>query len=183
MSKFNKIETGIEGLFILEPTVFEDGRGFFLESYHKKDFEDIGLCMEFVQDNHSKSSRGVLRGLHFQVKKPQGKLIRVVKGEVFDVAVDLRVKSATYKKWYGLGLSEKNKRLFYVPEGFAHGFLVVSDSAELQYKCTNFYDAKDEGGILWNAPEIGIAWPLDGIEEVLLSEKDKKLPSLFVGGN
>jgi len=173
--KFKKIETGIEGLVIIEPTVFGDTRGFFMESYSKKDFEEMGLNMDFVQDNHSKSTKGVLRGLHFQMNKPQGKLVRVTKGEVYDVGVDLRKDSPTYKQYVGVHLTAENKKLFYVPEGFAHGFLVLSDEAEFQYKCTNYYDASDDNGIIWNDPEVGIKWPLENIGEVILSQKDKKL--------
>ncbi len=178
MGKFKFIETLIEGVVVIEPTVFGDERGYFMETYHAKEFKEAGLDMTFVQDNHSKSRKGVLRGLHFQINKPQGKLVRVIKGEVFDVAVDLRGDSPTYGKWEGVVLSEENKKQFYVPEGFAHGFLVLTDEAEFIYKCTNFYDADDEGGILWNDPDIGIKWPIDDIEEVILSEKDEKLKEL-----
>ena len=142
------------------------------------EFKEAGLDMTFVQDNHSKSRKGVLRGLHFQYTEPQGKLVRVIRGEVFDVAVDLRKDSSTFGKWEGVKLSEDNKKQFYVPEGFAHGFLVLSDEAEFIYKCTNFYNADDEGGILWNDPDIGIEWPVDDIDEVILSEKDEQLKTL-----
>lgn len=172
MKKFNFIKTSIEGVFVIEPTVFGDERGYFMETYHKKEFEENGLNMDFVQDNQSKSTKGVLRGLHFQYTQPQGKLVRVIKGEVFDVAVDLRKKSATYGKYESIILSERNKKQFYVPPGFAHGFLVLSDEAEFTYKCTDFYNGPDEGGIIWNDPEIGIEWPLDE-DELILSEKDK----------
>ncbi|WP_414468897.1 dTDP-4-dehydrorhamnose 3,5-epimerase [Methanobacterium sp. ACI-7] len=172
MGKFNFIKTSIEGVYIIEPTVFGDERGYFMETYHKEEFKEAGLDFDFVQDNQSKSKKGVLRGLHFQHTKPQGKLVRVIKGEVFDVAVDLRENSPTYGKWEGVILSEKNKRQFYVPEGFAHGFLVLSEEAEFTYKCTDFYDAEDEGGILWNDPEISIEWPIDNIDDVILSGKD-----------
>lgn len=178
MVKFNFIETDIKDLYIIEPTVFGDNRGYFMETYNAEEFKAAGLDMVFVQDNQSKSKKGVLRGLHFQYKYPQGKLVRVIKGEVYDVAVDLRKDSKTYGKWYGVILSEKNKREFYVPEGFAHGFLVLSDEAEFTYKCTDFYHPEDEGGLLWNDPDIGIKWPLENIEEVMLSEKDKKLKTL-----
>jgi dTDP-4-dehydrorhamnose 3,5-epimerase len=178
MSKFKFIETPIEDLYIIEPTVFGDHRGYFMETYNEKEFKEACLDMKFVQDNQSKSKKGVLRGLHFQYKYPQGKLVRVIKGEVFDVAVDLRKNSKTYGKWYGVILSEENKRQFYVPEGFAHGFLVLSDEAEFTYKCTDFYHPEDEGGVLWNDPDIGINWPLEDIEEVILSEKDKKWKTL-----
>ncbi|KXG76281.1 dTDP-4-dehydrorhamnose 3,5-epimerase [Thermotalea metallivorans] len=173
MGKFNFIKTNIEGLYIIEPTVFGDNRGYFMETYNAKDFQEEGLNMVFVQDNQSKSKKGVLRGLHFQYKYPQGKLVRVTKGEVFDVAVDLRKNSKTFGKWYGVILSEENKRQFYIPEGFAHGFLVLSEEAEFTYKCTDYYHPEDEGGIIWNDPDIGIEWPLEGIENVLLSEKDR----------
>lgn len=173
MAKFKKISTPIEGLYIIEPRVFPDKRGFFMESYNKREFEAIGLTMEFVQDNHSKSTKGVLRGLHFQDKHPQGKLVRVIRGEVFDVAVDIRRGSPTFGKWYGIILSEDNKRMFYIPEGFAHGFLVLSDEADFLYKCTDYYHPDEDNGIIWNDPDIGIDWPLNGMEPIL-SEKDKK---------
>jgi len=173
MDKFNFIKTKIKDLYVIEPTVFGDSRGYFMESYSKRDFFEAGLTMEFVQDNESKSKKGVLRGLHFQTKHTQGKLVRVVKGEVFDVAVDLRDGSPTFGKWEGILLTEENKKQFYVPEGFAHGFLVVSDEAVFQYKCTDYYAPEYDGGILWNDPDIGVKWPLEGIDEVLLSEKDK----------
>ena len=178
MGKFKFIKTSIEGVYIIKPTVFGDERGYFMETYHANEFKEAGLDMAFVQDNHSKSRKGVLRGLHFQYTEPQGKLVRVIKGEVFDVAVDLRRDSPTYGKWEGVILSEENKKQFYVPEGFAHGFLVLSDEAEFIYKCTNFYNPDDEGGILWNDPDIGIKWPVDHIDEVILSEKDKQLKTL-----
>jgi dTDP-4-dehydrorhamnose 3,5-epimerase len=174
MSKFNFIQTKIKDLYIIEPTVFGDIRGYFMESYSKRDFVEAGLSMEFVQDNESKSKKGVLRGLHFQTKHTQGKLVRVVEGEVFDVVVDLRDGSPTFGLWEGVLLTAENKKQFYIPEGFAHGFLVVSEEAVFQYKCTDYYAPEYDGGILWNDPEIGIEWPLQGIEEVLLSEKDKK---------
>ena len=177
MGKFKFIKTSIEGLFIIEPMVFGDDRGYFMETYHAEEFKEAGLDLTFVQDNQSKSKKGVLRGLHFQYTKPQGKLVRVLRGIVFDVAVDLRNNSPTYGKWEGIILSEENKKQFYVPEGFAHGFVVLSDEAEFTYKCTNFYDSEDEGGILWNDPSISIDWPID-IDEVILSEKDKKWDTL-----
>ena len=149
----------IEGLCIIEPTVHGDSRGYFMETYNKNDMAEAGLTMEFVQDNQSSSTKGVLRGLHFQKQFPQGKLVRVVKGSVFDVAVDLRSGSETYGKWFGVELTEENKKQFYIPEGFAHGFLVLSDLAEFCYKCTDFYHPGDEGGLAWNDPEIGIEWP------------------------
>ena len=177
MGKFERIDTGIEGLIVIKPTVFEDSRGFFLESYNKNDFIEIGITDEFVQDNHSKSSKGVLRGLHFQKEYAQGKLVRVISGEVFDVAVDIRKGSKTHGNWYGLLLSAENKMQFYIPKGFAHGFLVTTDTAEFVYKCTDFYHPGDEGGLLWNDSDLGIEWPLDkigGIQNVLQSEKDQK---------
>lgn len=174
MGKIKVTRCEIEGLCVIEPTVFEDARGYFMETYNYNDFKAEGLDMVFVQDNQSKSSKGVLRGLHFQKQFPQGKLVRVVKGAVFDVAVDLRAGSKTYGKWYGVELTEENKKQFYIPEGFAHGFLVLSDVAEFCYKCTDFYHPGDEGGMLWCDPEIGITWPLEEGQEPLLSEKDKK---------
>lgn len=144
-----------------------------METYNYNDFKAAGLDMVFVQDNQSKSKKGVLRGLHFQKKNPQGKLVRVVSGEVYDVAVDLRRGSDTYGKWYGVLLSAENKKQFYVPEGFAHGFVVMSETAEFVYKCTRFYDPSDEGGLMWNDPEIGIDWPVPENAELLLSEKDQ----------
>ena len=173
MGQFEFIETEMQGLYIIEPKVFGDERGYFMETYNYNDFKAAGLDMVFVQDNQSRSKKGVLRGLHFQKKHPQGKLVRVLSGEVFDVAVDIRRDSPKYKKWYGVVLSGKNKRQFYVPEGFAHGFLVLSEEAEFTYKCTDFYYPEDEGGIRWDDPEIGIEWPLEGISRILLSDKDK----------
>lgn len=149
----------IEGLYVIEPTVHGDNRGYFMETYNQNDMHEAGLDMVFVQDNQSMSKKGVLRGLHFQKKYPQGKLVRVIKGTVFDVAVDLRSESETYGKWYGVELSERNKKQFYISEGFAHGFLVLSDEAEFCYKCTDFYHPGDEGGLAWNDPDIGIEWP------------------------
>lgn len=149
----------IEGLYVIEPSVHGDTRGYFMETYNQRDMEEAGLGMQFVQDNQSCSTKGVLRGLHFQKEFPQGKLVRVVKGTVFDVAVDLRSGSKTYGQWFGVILSEDNKKQLYISEGFAHGFLVLSDIAECCYKCTDFYHPGDEGGLAWNDPEIGIAWP------------------------
>lgn len=149
----------IEGLYVIEPTVHGDNRGYFMETYNQNDMHEAGLDMVFVQDNQSMSKKGVLRGLHFQKKYSQGKLVRVIKGIVFDVAVDLRPESETYGKWYGVELSERNKKQFYISEGFAHGFLVLSDEAEFCYKCTDFYHPGDEGGLAWNDPDIGIEWP------------------------
>jgi dTDP-4-dehydrorhamnose 3,5-epimerase len=178
MGKFKFNTTEIEGVFVIEPEVFGDQRGYFMETYNYEEFKENGLDMVFVQDNQSKSKKGVLRGLHFQTGHSQGKLVRVISGEVFDVAVDLRKNSLTYGKWYGVKLSSENKKQYYVPEGFAHGFLVLSDEAEFVYKCTDFYHPELEGGIAWDDTEIGIKWPIEGIDEVFLSEKDKKLPGL-----
>lgn len=178
MSKFKFNETSIEGVYVIETTVFGDERGYFMETYQKEEFAKLGLDVDFVQDNQSRSKKGVLRGLHFQYTQPQGKLVRVIKGEVFDVAVDLRKDSPTYGKWEGVILSEENKKQFYIPPGFAHGFVVLSDIAEFTYKCTDFYKADDEGGIKWDDPEIGIDWPIDDIDEIILSDKDKEWLSL-----
>ncbi len=177
MSKFNFIKTKIDGMYIIEPTVFGDNRGYFLETYHHDEFKSAGIDVTFVQDNQSKSKRGVLRGLHFQTKKPQGKLVRVIKGEVFDVGVDIRPNSKTYGQWVGAILSDKNKRQLYIPEGFAHGFLVISEEAEFVYKCTDFYDPGNEGGIIYNDSSININWPISNDMNVILSDKDKILPS------
>ncbi len=176
MSKFNFIKTEIKDLYIIEPTIFGDNRGYFMETYSEQAFKEAGLDYTFVQDNQSSSRKGVLRGLHFQVKHPQAKLVRVLKGEVFDVAVDLRKASPTYGKWVGVFLSEDNKRQLLIPRGFAHGFMVVSEQAEFVYKCDEFYHPEDESGIIWNDPDIAIDWP--NIEEAILSEKDKKLLKL-----
>lgn len=175
---FNFIETKIKDLYIIEPKVFGDDRGYFMESYNRRDFVEAGLDMVFVQDNESKSKKGVLRGMHFQTKFTQGKLVRATQGEVYDVAVDLRKGSPTYGQWEGVLLSVENKRQFYVPEGFAHGFLVLSDEAVFNYKCTNLYAPEYDGGLLWNDPDVGIEWPLDGIDEIILSEKDKNQKTL-----
>ena len=157
--KVEKNVGGIQGLCVIEPTVHGDSRGYFMETYNENDMREAGLDMVFVQDNQSCSSKGVLRGLHFQKQFPQGKLVRVIKGSVYDVAVDLRSNSETYGKYYGIELTEENKKQFYIPQGFAHGFLVLSDMAEFCYKCTDFYRPGDEGGMAWNDPEIGIRWP------------------------
>jgi len=178
MGKFNFISTAIKGLYIIEPTVFDDERGYFMETFNYRDFAEFGLNLNFVQDNQSRSVKGVLRGLHFQKKYPQGKLVRVISGEVFDVAVDLRETSGTFGKWAGVYLSDSNKRQLYIPPGFAHGFLVISETAEFAYKCTDYYDPEDQYGILWNDPAIGIDWPLNGIQPCL-SDKDQRLGSLL----
>lgn len=166
------LKTFIDGVFVLVPKVFGDARGYFMETYNKKEFAIAGLDIDFVQDNQSKSRKGVLRGLHFQEKHPQTKLVRVISGEVFDVAVDLRKKSDTYGKWFGIVLSAENKKQLLIPKGFAHGFIVLSEEAEFAYKCDDFYHPEDEGGIIYNDASIGIAWPEAG--PVVLSEKDKK---------
>lgn len=174
--KITKCE--IEGLVEIEPKVFEDNRGYFMETYNHNDMKEAGLDMVFVQDNQSMSAKGVLRGLHRQLHYPQGKLVRVVRGEVFDVAVDLRKGSKTYGKWHGVILSAENKKQFYIPEGFAHGFLVLSDEAKFCYKVTDFYHPGDEAGIMWNDPDIGIEWPIPEGMEIILSEKDRKWPGI-----
>ena len=167
--------TPIKDLVIIEPKVFEDSRGYFYESYNKNAFHELGLDYDFVQDNQSFSTKGVLRGLHFQKQFPQAKLVRVLEGEVFDVAVDLRKDSETYGKWFGVRLSAENKKMFMIPRGFAHGFLVLSETATFAYKCDDFYHPNDEGGIMYNDPDIGIKWPeLDC--EYFLSSKDKNHP-------
>lgn len=172
----NFIKTEIEGVYIIEPKVFGDNRGYFFESYNENVFKAAGLNYKFVQDNESKSKKGVLRGLHFQKTYPQAKLVRVLDGKVFDVAVDLRKDSPTYGKWVGVILSSENKRQFMIPRGFAHGFVVLSETATFTYKCDEFYHPEDEGGIMWNDPLVNIKWPFEG--EILLSEKDKKHPLL-----
>lgn len=185
---------GIEGLCVITPAVHGDSRGYFMETYSQRDMEEAGLFVQFVQDNQSMSVKGVLRGLHFQKQYPQTKLVRVIRGEVFDVAVDLRAGSETYGKWFGLVLSAENKKQFLIPRGFAHGFLVLSDEAEFCYKCDDFYHSNDEGGLAWNDPAIGIHWPqvqgtypgsadaqgytlADGTA-LNLSEKDRRWPGL-----
>ena len=175
MGKFKFEPTKIEGVYVIEPTVFGDERGYFMETYSEADFREAGLDYNFVQDNQSSSRRGVLRGLHFQKTHPQAKLVRVLSGEVFDVAVDLRENSPTYGEWVGELLSADNKKQLMIPRGFAHGFLVVSETAEFAYKCDEFYHPEDEGGIMWDS--AGIEWPeVEG--ELTLSEKDLKHPKL-----
>ncbi|MCD8049294.1 MAG: dTDP-4-dehydrorhamnose 3,5-epimerase [Clostridia bacterium] len=189
--KVEKDVAGIKGLCVIEPAVHGDSRGYFMETYSQRDMEEAGIDVTFVQDNQSMSTKGVLRGLHFQINYPQCKLVRVIKGAVFDAAVDLRSGSETYGKWYGVELTEENKKQFLIPRGFAHGFLVLSDTAEFCYKCDDFYHPNDEGGMAWNDPEIGIKWPgvvgeykgsasaegysLDGCA-LNLSDKDQKWP-------
>ena len=184
---------GISGLCLIEPAVHGDSRGYFMETWSKRDMEEAGFDINFVQDNQSCSVKGVLRGLHFQKQYPQTKLVRAIRGEIFDVVVDLRTGSSTYGKWHGEMLTEENKKQFLIPKGFAHGFLVLSDTAEFCYKCDDFWHPNDEGGMAWNDPEIGIAWPrlageyrgsadgagytVDGVP-LLLSEKDRKWPGI-----
>ena len=194
MGQIKVTKCPIEGLYIIEPTVHGDHRGYFMETYNQRDMQEQGLNMVFVQDNQSMSVKGVLRGLHAQKEYPQGKLVRVIQGRVFDVAVDMRPGSATYGKWHGVELTAENKKQFYISEGFAHGFLVLSDTAEFCYKVTDFYHANDEVGVAWNDPNIGIEWPevvgsyagtasaegytlADGTP-LKLSDKDQKLPTL-----
>lgn len=177
MSQIKVTEAPIKGLYIIEPAKHGDSRGYFMETYNFNDMKEAGLDMFFMQDNQSMSKKGVLRGLHFQKEYPQGKLVRVIKGEVFDVAVDLRPGSETFGQWYGVNLSADNYKQFYISPGFAHGFLVLSDEAEFCYKCTDFYHPGDEGGIIWNDPDIAIAWP-EVDAELMLSEKDKLQPTL-----
>lgn len=177
MGKIKVTECSIKGLYVIEPTVFGDSRGYFVETYNKQDMVEKGLDMEFVQDNQSMSTKGVLRGLHYQKKYPQGKLVRVISGEVFDVAVDLRKDSETYGKWHGEVLSAENMKQFYISPGFAHGFLVLSDTAEFCYKCTDFYHPEDEGGVIWNDADIGVEWPISEGMELNISEKDKLHPN------
>ena len=176
MGKIKVTRCDIEGLCVIEPTVYGDARGYFMETYNYNDFAAEGLDMKFVQDNQSCSVKGVLRGLHFQKQFPQGKLVRCIRGSVFDVAVDLREGSATFGKWFGVTLSEENKKMFYIPEGFAHGFVVLSDIAEFAYKVTDFYHPGDEGGLAWNDPAIGVDW--GEVKEELLSPKDMNAPLL-----
>ncbi len=197
MGQIKVVKAPIEGLYEITPTVHGDSRGYFMETYNLNDMREAGLDLRFVQDNQSMSVKGVLRGLHFQKQYPQGKLVRVIRGAVFDVAVDLRRGSATYGKWYGVVLTQENKKQFYISEGFAHGFLVLSDEAEFCYKVTDFYHPGDEGGLAWNDPEIGIEWPqvtgkytgtagtegyclADGTP-LILSDKDQKWPVLSAG--
>ena len=175
MGQFTFTRTDIEGVLVIEPKVFGDERGYFMETYNKADFHKAGITCEFVQDNQSKSRKGVLRGLHFQKQFPQSKLVRVTKGEVYDVAVDLRKDSPTYGKYVGVILSAEKKNMFFIPRGFAHGFLVLSDEAEFTYKCDEFYHPEDEAGIRWDDPSIAIEWPEIGIP-FSLSEKDKNRP-------
>ena len=174
MGKITVETCHIEGLKVITPSVFGDARGYFMETYHYNDFKEAGIDQIFVQDNQSASKKGVLRGMHFQKNFPQDKLVRVIKGEVFDAVIDLREGSKTFGQWYGVRLSEENRKQFFIPKGFAHGFLVLSDYAEFCYKCTDFYHPNDEGGILWNDKEVGIEWPIEDVEELTFSDKDQK---------
>ena len=199
MGKIKVTPCKIDGLYVIEPEIHGDERGYFMETYNFRDLQNEGLTMRFVQDNQSMSKKGVLRGLHFQKQHPQGKLVRVIRGKVFDVAVDLREGSPTYGQWHGIILSKENNRQFYISEGFAHGFLVLSDEAEFCYKCTDFYRPEDEGGLAWNDPDIGIEWPgligeyqgnpsgegykLDDGTPLTLSGKDQKWPGIKDGKN
>lgn len=178
MGKILVEECDIEGLKIITPNVIGDARGYFVETYNARDMKEAGIDRVFVQDNQSASKRGVIRGLHFQIEHPQAKLVRVIKGEVFDVAVDLRKGSKTYGKWHGILLTAENHKQFYIPEGFAHGFLVVSDYAEFCYKCTDFYHPGDEGGIMYNDPDVGVEWPITDDMELIFSERDTKWGSI-----
>lgn len=174
MGKITVETCEIEGLKIITPALFGDARGYFMETYNYNDYKEVGIDQIFVQDNQSSSVKNVLRGLHFQINYPQDKLVRVISGEVFDVAVDLRAGSATYGKWHGVILSAENKKQFFIPKDFAHGFVVLSDYAEFAYKCTDFYHPNDEGGIRFDDPDIGIAWPIAPGTELIMSDKDKK---------
>lgn len=176
MGNFRFVQTDIEGLILVEPKIFTDFRGYFAETYCKKDFEQGGIAADFVQDNQSFSRKNVIRGLHFQKKNPQGKLVRVLSGAVYDVAVDLRPGSKTFGKWFGVELSSQNQLQLYIPEGFAHGFQALSDGATFSYKCTRYYEPEDEGGIRWDDPEIGIVWQLNACTSPILSDKDCCLP-------
>ena len=174
MSNFTFSPTDIPGVQIVDVKSFGDARGYFMETYNERDMKEAGIDIHFVQDNQSSSRKGVLRGLHFQINYPQDKLVRVVSGEVFDVAVDLREGSPTYGQWYGVLLSAENKKQFFIPKNFAHGFVVLSDSAEFAYKCTDFYHPNDEGGLAYNDPDIGVEWPIPEGMELILSDKDQK---------
>ena len=174
MGKITVETCDIEGLKVITPQVFGDSRGFFMETYNKNDFTEAGIDVDFVQDNQSASTKNVLRGLHFQINYPQDKLVRVVKGAVYDVAVDLRKDSKTFGKWFGVELSDENKKQFFIPKGFAHGFYVLSDYAEFTYKCSDFYHPNDEGGLIFDDPDIGVKWPFSNKEDLVMSDKDTK---------
>lgn len=173
-------ETKLPGVLLFEPRVFDDERGFFLETFRQESFENLGLDVDFVQHNHSRSRRGVLRGLHYQLEQPQGKLVRVARGSIFDVAVDIRKGSPTFGQWFGAELSDENHHQLYVPPDFAHGFLVLSDVADVIYKCTDYYHPQSEEGISWDDPGVAISWPLEKLAgaEILVSEKDQHNPQL-----
>ena len=173
-----KIETPLPGCFLLEPLVHGDDRGFFIESWNRRTYRELGIDFDYVQDNHSRSTQGVLRGIHYQIDNPQGKLVRVTSGSVFDVAVDLRRGSPTFSRWFGVELSEANKRIFWVPPGFGHGFYVTSETADFQYKCTEYFTPENDRGIRWDDPSIGIEWPLVDGGEPSLSGKDSAAPLL-----
>jgi dTDP-4-dehydrorhamnose 3,5-epimerase len=168
----------LDGLLLIKTKVFGDGRGFFMEIYNRRSFDELDICAPFVQCNRSRSRRGTLRGLHFQKCRPQGKLLSVARGEVFDVAVDLRQSSASFGKWFGVTLHEDDGTMFYVPPGFAHGFYVVSDAADFSYLCTDFYEPGDESGLLWSDPDVGINWPFETLGDVIVSDKDRANPAL-----
>ncbi len=170
------VETSLPGVVVLKPRVFQDARGFFLETYNEARYQEAGVTCRFVQDNHSRSSRGILRGLHYQVTKPQDKLVWCLQGEVFDVAADVRPGSPTFGKWFGVKLTAEEKNQIFVPAGFAHGFLVLTETAEVAYKCSRLYAPEDEGGVIWNDPDLAIDWPSD--DEPILSKKDAALPTL-----
>lgn len=177
-----RIETALPGVVLIKPTVFEDHRGFFVETYNRRDLAEVGIHSDFVQDNHSRSGRGVLRGLHYQLGQPQAKLVRVTRGTVYDVAVDIRRGSPHFGSWTAAELSDSNKMIMFTPEGFAHGFLVLSETAEFQYKCSDFYAPDEERGIAWDDPGIGIQWPLDDLEPVL-STRDQNWPTLHAASD
>jgi dTDP-4-dehydrorhamnose 3,5-epimerase len=178
MNNFTAERAPIDGLLLIKTKVFGDGRGFFMEVFNRRSFCELGIGDEFVQCNRSRSLKGALRGLHFQKRRAQGKLVSVTQGEVFDVAVDLRKRSATFGKWFGVALRGDDGTMFYIPPGFAHGFYVVSDIADFSYLCSDFYEPGDEGGLLWNDPAIGIKWPIENLDEVIVSDKDKANPAL-----
>jgi len=179
MSDFKFLPQSIPGLYLIEPKVFGDHRGFFMEHYNQKDFEAAGIGLPFIQDNHSRSQKGILRGLHFQKTHPQGKLIRVVAGSVFDAVVDLRKGSPAFGHWWGIELKAEEHKMVYIPRGCAHGFLTLTENVDFMYKCTDFYYPEDEAGLIWNDPHVNIEWPLDRIDGTpKLSERDKKWPTL-----
>ncbi|GHS90863.1 dTDP-4-dehydrorhamnose 3,5-epimerase [Synergistales bacterium] len=178
MNNFTIERLPLEGLLLIKTKIYGDERGFFMEVFNRRSFEELGLNVDFVQENRSRSRKGTLRGLHFQKTHPQGKLVSVTRGEVFDVAVDLRKGSATFGKWHGVRLTEGDGMLFYVPPGFAHGFYVMSETADFMYQCTDFYMPADEGGLLWNDPSVGIEWPVEDEAQIVIADKDRALPTL-----